>query len=108
MLLNTPRWPAKVISSPSGPWTMLTPGVSVSRSSNLRPRFGVCSTVIAFRVVAAAVRVDSTTLGDERTVTVSEIFDTGIAPGSVTVCPTFTWMFSCTSVAKPASVKVTS
>ncbi len=41
MLLKTPRWPANVISSPSAPCTMLTPGVSVSRSSNLRPRIGV-------------------------------------------------------------------
>ena len=30
MLLKTPRCPAKVISSPSGPWTTLTPGVSVA------------------------------------------------------------------------------
>ena len=45
MLLKTPRWPANVISSPSGPCTTLTPGVSVSRSSNLRPRIGVFSIV---------------------------------------------------------------
>ena len=32
---------AKVISSPSGPWTTLTPGVRVNKSSNLRPRIGV-------------------------------------------------------------------
>ena len=36
-----PDGPEKVISSPSGPCTTDTPGVSVSRSSNLRPRIGV-------------------------------------------------------------------
>jgi hypothetical protein len=40
-------------------------------------------------------------------VTVSATLDTGIAAGRVTDWPTVTWMFSCTSVAKPASVKVT-
>src|SRR5206468_806099 len=60
MLLNTPRCPEKVISSPSGPCTMLTPGVSVRRSSNLRPRIGVDSIVVSSSVLADAVRVVST------------------------------------------------
>ena len=38
---------------------MLTPGVSVSRSSNLRPRIGVVSIVFWSSVLAAAVRVAS-------------------------------------------------
>src|ERR1035441_741808 len=45
-----PRWPFMLISSPSGPCTMLTPGVSVSRSSNLRPSTGVVSMVLSSRV----------------------------------------------------------
>ena len=75
MLLNTPRWPANVISSPSGPCTMLTPGVSVSRSSNLRPRIGVVAMVVSLSVVATAARVVSTT-GVPLTVTVSVTFPT--------------------------------
>ena len=71
MLLNTPRCPEKVISSPSGPCTTLTPGVSVSRSSNLRPRIGVVSIVVSSSVLADAVRVVSTVGGSAVTVTVS-------------------------------------
>ena len=80
MLLKTPRWPANVISSPSGPCTIDTPGVSVSRSSNLRPRFGMFSTVLVPSVVAADVRVDSTT-GLPETVTISCTPPTFIAAG---------------------------
>src|SRR4030067_994567 len=61
MLLKSPRCPAKVISSPSGPCTVLTPGVRVSRSSNLRPRIGVVSTGVWLSVLADAVRGVSTT-----------------------------------------------
>ena len=108
MLLKTPRWPANVISSPSGPWTTLTPGVSVSRSSNLRPRIGVVSIVaLVQRARRRAVRVVSTTGVPVVTVTVSATPDTFIAAGRVTDWPTVSSTFSCTSVAKPASVKVT-
>ncbi len=83
-----------MISSPSGPCTTLTPGVSVSRSSNLRPRIGIDSIVAWFRVVAAAERDVSTTRVPVVTVTVSETPDTFIAAGRVTVWPTFSEMFS--------------
>ena len=74
-----PRCPLNVISSPSGPWTMLTPGVSVSRSSNLRPRIGVVLIVVSLRVLLTSVRVMSMN-DDPLTVTVSavpETFKTG-------------------------------
>ena len=39
---------------------MLTPGVSVRRSSNFRPRIGVVLTVVSFSVLLTCVRVGST------------------------------------------------
>ncbi len=107
MLLKTPRWPANEISSPSGPWTTLTPGVSVSRSSNLRPRIGIDSIVAWLIVVAAAVREVSMTGVPVVTVTVSATPDTFIATGRLIDWPTVRSTFSCTIVANPASVKVT-
>jgi hypothetical protein len=86
---------------------MLTPGVNVSRSSNLRPRIGSVSTVSALSVVAADVRLDSITRGDVLTVTVSATPDTFIAIGNVSAWPTVSVTFSCTKVANPASVNVT-
>ena len=62
---------------------MLTPGVSVSRSSNLRPRIGVVSIVFWSSVLAAAVRVASMTGDCVVTVTVSatpETFMLGVQP----------------------------
>ncbi len=35
-----PFWPLIVSSSPSGPWTMLTPGVSLVRSRKFLPLLG--------------------------------------------------------------------
>ena len=54
-----------------------------------------------------AVRVASTTGDSVVTVTVSATPDTFIVALSRTVSPTVTMTFSCTSVAKPASVNVT-
>ena len=99
MLLKTPRWPANVISSPSGPCTMLTPGVSVSRSSNLRPRIGVVSIVVSLSVVATAARVVSTT-GVPLTVTVSVTLPTARRGVRLTAWPTVRSMFSCTNGAE--------
>ena len=106
MLLNTPRWPEKVISSPSGPWTMLTPGVSVRRSSNLRPRIGVVSIVFSSSVLAGAVRVVSIVGDCVVTVTVSATPDT-FMPASAARLADLTSTSSWTSVAKPASLNVT-
>jgi hypothetical protein len=106
MLLKTPRWPAKVISSPSGPCTMLTPGVSVSRSSNLRPRIGVVSIVVAFSVVAIAARVVSTT-GVPVTVTLSATLPTASRGVRLIAWPTVSATLSWTTVPKPESRKVT-
>ena len=39
---------------------MLTPGVSVNKSSNLRPRIGVLFTEVSLRVVLASVLTVST------------------------------------------------
>ena len=60
------------------------PGVNVRRSSTLRPRFGLFSTGLVPSVVAADVRVDSTT-GLPETVTISCTPPTFIAAGMVTV-----------------------
>ena len=65
-----------------------------------RQRSRPCSSL---SVVAAAVRVDSMTRGEVRTVTVSATPDTFIATGSVTVWPTVSTTFSCTCVANPAA-----
>jgi len=54
-----PRCPLKLISSPSGPWVIDTPGVSVRRSSNLRPSTGVELTVSSFSVDDDSVLVTS-------------------------------------------------
>ncbi len=101
MLLNTPRCPANVISSPSAPCTTLTPGVSVSRSSNFRPRIGVDSTVVWLSVAATEEREVSTTGDCASTLTVSDRFDTRNVAAIVIVCPTVRPTFSCTSVANP-------
>lgn len=87
--------------------TTLTPGVSVSRSSNFRPRIGVVAIVVESKVLAAAVRVVSTAGASVVTVTVSETPDTFIIGLSGTVWPTVTTTFSWTSVEKPDKVKVT-
>ena len=86
---------------------MLTPGVSVSRSSNLRPRIGVDAIVASFSVVAAAVRVVSTASEAAETVTVSATAETFIVGVSRTASPTLARTFSCTRVANPCSFSVT-
>src|SRR5258708_34947742 len=107
MLLDTPRWPENVVSAPSGPWTTLTAGVSVSRSSNLRPRIGVVAIVLSLSVLAGAVRLAATVDACVVTVTVSATPDSFIEGVSRADSPTLTATFSCTSVAKPGSLYVT-
>ena len=107
MLLKTPRCPENVISSPSGPCTTETPGVSVSRSSNLRPRIGVVPMVVASSVLVAAVRDVSTVAACTVTLTVSATPDGFICGDSRSDWPTLTSTFSWTSVAKPDSLNVT-
>ena len=107
MLLNTPRCPEKVISSPSGPCTMLTPGVSVSRSSNLRPRIGVEAMVRWSSVVDAAVRVVSIAGVWVVTVTVVATPETFIVGARWTASPTEARTSCITSVANPESLRVT-
>ena len=85
---------------------MLTPGVNVRRSSNLRPRIGVDSIVVSSSVLAAVVRVVSTAGLVVVTVTVSAIPDNFIVGLSRTVSPTVTITPSCTTVAKPESFSV--
>src|SRR5262249_2053769 len=48
-LLLMPFWPLIEISSPSGPCTIETPGVSGTRLRKLRPLFGRSSTERVFR-----------------------------------------------------------
>ena len=85
---------------------MLTPGVRVSRSSNLRPRMGVVPIAFSLRVVLDSV-LRVSTVAVPVTVTVSVTLASFMVGLSVTVWPTETFTCSCTSVAKPASVKVT-
>ncbi len=55
-----PRWPLTVSSSPSGPWTMATLGVSRVRLRKLRPLLGSPSTTSGSIRVAASTREGST------------------------------------------------
>jgi hypothetical protein len=105
MLLKTPRCPANVISSPSGPCTTLTPGVRVSRSSNLRPRTGVVEIVVSLIVLLTSVR-DTSTVGVPVTVTVSWPPVTFIVGVRFTAWPTVSVIPSWTSWPKPCFAKV--
>ena len=60
MLLCMPRCPAMVNSSPSGPCTMLTPGVNSVRLRKLRPLLGRSCTAASGRRVAVSLWVMST------------------------------------------------
>src|SRR5713226_191138 len=106
MLLKMPRWPLKLISSPSGPCTILTPGVSVSRSSNLRPRTGVWLTVSWFSVELDSVFVIST-VGVAVTTIRSATAEIFMLTGREMAWPTVRFTFSCTIVAKPCFEIVT-
>jgi hypothetical protein len=86
---------------------MLTPGVSVSRSSNFRPRIGVDRTVVSSSVLAADVRDVSTASDVAVTLTVSARFETFMLGLSLTVSPTVASTSSSTTVAKPASFRLT-
>jgi hypothetical protein len=88
------------------PWTTLTPGVSVRKSSNFRPRMGVFSTAAWFSVVATAARAVST-LDMPLTVAVSCTADTVMRGLRLIAWPTVSTTSSCTMVVKPASRKVT-
>src|SRR5229473_515643 len=90
-----PRCPLKLISSPSGPWVIDTPGVSVRRSSNLRPSTGVELTVSSFSVDDDSVLVTSM-IGTSVTTICCATAETFIVTGSVMVCPTVRFTFSCT------------
>src|SRR3954463_9411658 len=79
---------------------MLTPGVRVSKSSNLRPRIGVVFTVCSLIVVLASVFTVSTT-GVEVIVTRSSTPDTFIVTGKFSVWPTVSSIVSATAVANP-------
>ena len=59
MLLEMPFWPLIDSSSPSGPCTMVTPGVSLVKSRKLRPLFGRPSTAFWSMRVAPSVRAVS-------------------------------------------------
>src|SRR6266567_682697 len=100
MLLKMPRCPLILISSPSGPCVMLTPGVSVSKSSNFRPSTGVVATEISSSVEEDSVLVTST-MGTSETTICCATAETFIVTGSVMVRPTVRFTFSCTMVAKP-------
>ena len=98
--MKTPRWPEKLISSPSGPCTIETPGVSVNKSSNLRPATGKLPTERSSIVVLISVLVVSM-VGTAVIVTFSLTCDTFILRLRLTARPTVSVNGSCTSVAKP-------
>jgi len=79
---------------------MPTPGVRVSRSSNLRPSTGVDSTVRSFSVELDSVFVESRT-GDPVTVMVCCTVDIFSVSVREMAWPTVSVRFSWTSVAKP-------
>jgi len=92
-LLKIPRCPLKLISSPSGPWVIETPGVSVSRSSNLRPSTGVELTVSSLIVEEDSVLVTST-IGTSVTTICCATEETFMVTGKVIVCPMVRFTFS--------------
>ena len=61
MLLWMPFWPLMVSSSPSGPCTMVTPGVSMVKSRKLRPLLGRPFMAASSMRSAPSVRVVSIT-----------------------------------------------
>ncbi len=85
---------------------MLTPGVSVSRSSNLRPRIGVVLTAVSLIVVLASVFTVST-VGVVVTVTFSATSEIFSENGIVCVCPTVRAVLGSSVVAKPGLATVT-
>ena len=86
-LLWMPRWPATVSSSPSGPCTIATLGVSNVRLMKLRPLFGRPVTAAASSGVAAADWVTFTTGCVASTVTAARV-TAASGSRSATVSPT--------------------
>ena len=85
---------------------MLTPGVSVNRSSNLRPKIGVVLTAVSLSVVLDSVFIVST-VGVAVIVTRSATPETFMATGRLRAWPTVRSKLSATAVAKPCLETVT-
>ena len=107
MLLAMPFWPLMVSSSPSGPCTMLTPGVSLVKSRKLRPLLGSPRMAASSMRFAPSARDVSTSGAAAVTTTCSWTADTLSVSGRLIVCPTARSIPSRTSVAKPVMVTVT-
>ena len=84
---------------------MLTPGVSVSKSSNLRPSTGVVATESSSSVEADSVFVTST-IGTSDTTICCATAETFRVTGMLIVCPTVKFTFCCRTVANPCLVIV--
>ena len=102
-----PFWPLIESSSPSGPWTIETPGVSFVKSMKFRPLFGSDRTAsVSIRVVPSG-RVVSTTGFSAVTRTSSALAASLIVTATFTDWPTETFSPSRTTFAKPGRVTVT-
>ncbi len=107
MLFAIPFWPLTVISSPSGPWTTETLGVSLAKSRKLRPLLGRLSTAFSSIWVEPSVRVVSMTGLAAVTLTSWVTAETFIVRVRLTDWPTARVNPSRTNLAKPGSATVT-
>ena len=106
MLLWIPFWPLIDSSSPSGPWTVVTPGVILVKSRKLRPLLGRSSIAFASMRTDPSARVVSTTGASAVTVT-SPAAATWRVSFRWIVCPTPRSVPSRTTLANPGSSAVT-
>ena len=90
-----PFWPLTLISSPSGPCTIVTPGVSCMKLRKLRPLFGKPRSACWLISVDASERVVSTTGESLVTVIFSATPPTCNTTGMFAVWPTTSSMPSC-------------
>src|SRR5512136_1951369 len=106
-LLAIPFWPLIVISSPSGPWTIDTLGVSFAKSRKLRPLLGRLATSFSLIWVEPSARVVSITGLAAVTSTSWLTAATCRANLRLIDCPTARLSPSRTSLVKPERVTVT-
>ena len=102
-----PFWPLMVSSSPSGPWTMLTPGVSFVKSRKFRPLLGRPLMAAWLMRSAPSARVVSITGESAETTISSWTLETLRVSARLADWPTVSSMPSRTRVAKPCMLTVT-
>ncbi len=87
-LFAMPFWPLTLIMSPSGPCTIVTPGVSCMNERKFRPLFGNPATACSLMRVVCSDRVVSTTGESAVTVTSCCTVESCMVTGMFAVWPT--------------------